>query len=36
MRELGYVGPQDHARLNELCLEIEKMLAALRASIDRS
>jgi four helix bundle protein len=34
-RELEYVSPQEHDRLHELCLEIARMLAALRASIDR-
>ncbi|MBW3570425.1 MAG: four helix bundle protein [Gemmatimonadetes bacterium] len=35
-RELTYIENQDHDRLHELCLEIARMLAALRASIDRS
>jgi four helix bundle protein len=35
-RELEYVSQQEHDRLHELCLEIARMLAALRASIDRS
>jgi four helix bundle protein len=35
-RELNYIVQQDHDRLHELCLEIGRMLAALRASIDRS
>ena len=35
-RELGYVDEPDHQALHELCIEIARMLAALRASIDRS
>ena len=34
--ELQYVDDQDHRMLHELCEEIARMLAALRASIDRS
>jgi len=34
--ELGYVDDQDHEALHGLCLEIGRMLAALRASIDRA
>ena len=33
-RELRYIEQPDHDRLHELCLEISRMLAALRASID--
>jgi four helix bundle protein len=35
-RELGYVGETEHQQLHELCIEIARMLAALRASIDRA
>jgi len=35
-RELGYVDEADHRAMQELCMEIARMLAALRASIDRT
>jgi four helix bundle protein len=35
-RELGYVDETEHQSLHELCIEIARMLAALRASIDRA
>jgi four helix bundle protein len=36
VRELGYVDEAEHRRLHDLCEEIARMLAALRASIDRA
>jgi four helix bundle protein len=36
VRELGYAGEAEHKQLHELCIEIARMLAALRASIDRA
>lgn len=35
-RELGYVDEAEHQQLHDLCVEIARMLAALRASIDRT
>ena len=35
-RELGYIQDADHAAMHALCVEIARMLAALRASIDRT
>lgn len=35
-RELEYVAEADHRTLHEICIEIARMLAALRASIDRA
>jgi four helix bundle protein len=35
-RELGYVAEAEQQTLHELCIEIARMLAALRASIDRT
>jgi four helix bundle protein len=36
VRELGYVDETEHQALHESCTEIARMLAALRASIDRA
>ncbi len=36
VRELRYVEEAEHEQLHDLCIEIARMLAALRASIDRA
>ncbi len=33
--ELNYISEQTHRRLNEQCSEISRLLAALRATLDR-
>jgi len=35
-RELGYLQEAEHASLHDQCVELSRMLSALRASVDRS
>jgi four helix bundle protein len=35
-RDLGYINDAQHRRLNALCIEVDRMLAALRTSLENS